>query len=650
MVGLNTVPTARMDRAGILRIGASHLDPYNHAYAGIQLASPLYVNLRQSMLVSSVGDKPDNVYPGLDFKLRIMKEDRYSPDLVFGMDSALGHARHSSEYFTLSKRIYDFDITAGIAWGRLGSAGQIKNPFARIKHFDQDRSFTTEGAAGPDQWFTGKKIGFFGGVEYFTPLQGLSFKADIGADDYPGESRTSGFKKPDRWSLGFNYSPREWVSLAGSVIGGDKIMARVTFQEILSNWRGESYKYTAPLIYPKGAAETAPERVKGQAGMAGIVMGEANSSAGDISAVLYLSDTQPSPMQLGRAARYLAANAGPDIKSITIIPSRGNVRGQSITFSRRDLEQAMAKKTGSPEEIWHDIQFSKASPSGSAQMPRRYKILPEVEFSFAEEDTTHLHRVSIVAEESKNYGYGFFASNALRFNLHDRLYQIDKIRSRADEPVRSDIADYARRWINLDRSFVSWMGTPLPKTHLALSAGYLEEMYGGIGGEILYRPFDFPLSIGAELWRVTKRKPDSFLAMGMTDHNETTGHLNLYYDVPHSDMTVFAKAGRYLGGDHGATGGLETIYGPVKVKGFVTATNRKDKDVFGEDSKIYAGLQLSLPLGNIRFTPEGSEVRVKFAPLGRDAGQVLDKPVSLYDITEPMSYRHLGRNWQEVLN
>src|SRR5690606_21538492 len=152
--------------------------------------------------------------------------------------------------------------------------------------------------------------------------------------------------------------------------------------------------------------------------------------------------------------------------SITVIPSRGKVRGQSITFSRRDLEQSMARRTGSPEEIWQDVQFSRAQPSGSAAMPRQYHIFPEVEFSLAEEDTTHLHRVSIVAEESKHYGYGFFASNALRFNLHDRLYQIEKIRGRNPDPVRSDAADFARQWINLERSFVSWMGTPLPKTHL----------------------------------------------------------------------------------------------------------------------------------------------------------------------------------------
>ena len=57
---------------------------------------------------------------------------------------------------------------------------------------------------------------------------------------------------------------------------------------------------------------------------------------------------------------------------------------------------------------------------------------------------------------------------------------------------------------------------------------------------------------------------------------------------------------------------------------------------------------LAVPLGSVKFVPEGSEARINVAPIGRDDGQILDKPLSLYEVTEPVSYRHLGRNWQEV--
>ncbi len=653
VLGLNTVPSARMDKTGTVRAGFGHSDPYNHAFIGMQVAKPLYVNLRQSMEVSSVGDKPGRVYPGMDFKLRLTEEDRYMPEISFGMDSAIGHKRHSSEYFALSKRVYDFDLTAGVAWGRLGSAGHIRNPFARLGgHFDKSRDYTNENAGGPSDWFTGKDIGFFAGVEYFTPLPGFSFKADIGADRYPGEATTTDYKKPAAWSIGFNYSPKDWIDFGASLIGGDKVMARLTLQDNLFDWRGKSHKDSTARPLSETATETNREKAKEEAIAAGIAMGKVRINAGDVSGVVHMNDYEPAAMQIGRAARHLAANAGPDIKTISIIPVRNNIRGKAITFSRIDLTNAIEKRRGSPEEIWQDVSFRDDKRSISENpSERKFKFYPEFSFSLAEEDTSHLYRASLVVEERKQYKWGLLTGNALRLNITDRLYQLDKIRALPTDPVRSDVSHFARNTVAVDRSFLSWMTTIRPDLHFAATAGYLEEMYAGLGGEILYRPFGSPFALGAEIWRTHKRDPDSFLALGLKDEEARyTGHLNLYYDVPDTDMTLFAKVGRFLGGDNGLSTGLETTFGPAKLRGFVTVTNERDQDAFGKDTSYYGGLQLALPLGNIPYVPQGSEARVKFAPMGRDAGQELDKPVSLYEITEPMSYRHLGRNWQEVLN
>jgi Exopolysaccharide biosynthesis protein YbjH len=651
MLGLNTIPSARMDALGTARLGFSHSDPYNHAFLGMQVAKPLYINLRQSAEVSSVGEKPWALYPGIDLKLRLSEEGRYVPELVFGMDSATGHRRHSSEYFALSKRIYDFDFTGGVAWGRLGSAGQIPNPLARIGHFNHDRDFSDEDAAGPRDWFTGKEIGFFAGVEYFTPIKGFSFKADIGADDYPAEQKFTDYKKPGAWSVGFNYSPRDWVSMGASVIGGDKIMARLTLQDNFFNWRGTFHKDTPASQYvPYEATKYDEKAVTKEGGKNFINLGSPQISGTNISAILYINEDRPSSMQIGRAARSLAACAPENIESLTVIPMHGDLKGKAITFSRRDIDQTMAQKRGSPEEIWQDITFTTTDRStGTAETPRKFKFFPELEFSLAEEGTSHLYRTSIVAEESKHYKYGLFASSSLRFNLRDRLYQIDKMGMRGEKPVRSDANDYAGNFVNLERSFLSWMTTPLPDFHLAATAGYLEEMYAGVGGEALYRPFDSPFAIGAEIWRVNKRLGQSFMAMGLEDEARYTGHLNLFYDVPDTDITIYANAGRYLGGDNGVTGGLETQFGNVTVKAFVTATDTHDRDQLGETAALYGGINITLPLGNIPFVPEGSAARIKTGQLGRDAGQALDKPVSLYEVTEPMSYRHLGRSWQAVL-
>lgn len=651
IIGLNTVPTARMDKEGTIRFGASHLDPHNHAFMGMQIAKPLYINLRQSMLVSSLGDKPKRVYPGMDIKLRIADEDRYTPEISFGMDSAIGHKRYSSEYFSLSKRVYDFDLTAGVAWGRMGSAGQIRNPFAKFGgHFNQDRDYNDEDANGPRDWFTGKEVGFFAGLEYFTPIEGFSFKADIGSDRYPAETAATYYKKPAAWSIGFNYAPRDWVDFGASLIGGDKIMGRITFQNMLSEWKGKPYKKNENQPPKRAEATTDKQKIKEQANAKNIFMEKIRIDKNDMGGVLYLNDYEPAARQIGRAARHIAENAGDEILTITLIPVRNHVHGKAITLSRRDLESALHQRRGSPEEIWQNASFKNNDRSiGDGSSPRAYKIIPELSFSFGEEDTSHLHRISVIAEEKKQHKWGFLTGNALRFNLEDRLYQIDKIRAASENPVRSDISHFAQNIVTLDRSFLSWMTTILPDFHLAVTAGYLEEMYAGVGGEILYRPFDSPFAIGAEFWRAQKREADSFLALGVKETGNYTGHLNLFYDIPETDITLFAKAGKFLGSDVGGSAGIETLFGTTKIRGFVTATNERDRDAFGKDTSYYGGLQVSLPIGNIPYIPQGSEARIKFAPMGRDAGQTIDKPLSLYDLTEPMSYRHLGRNWQEVL-
>ena len=652
--GLNTVPTARMDAPGTLRTGLSHLDPYNHAFIGFQIAKPLYVNLRQTMKVSSIGDQPEMVYPGLDVKLRLMEEGRYRPALAAGFDGLLGSSRFSSEYVALSKRFYDFDLTGGVAWGRLGSAGHLKNPFARLSsHFEKDRDYDSFDASSPSDLFTGEEIGFFGGVEYHTPARGLSLKADFNGDAYKGETLSSNFTKPSPWSFGFNYSPKDWVSFGASMIGLDKVMARLTFQTNIFDSDRKSYKRSEGFqLSGRRAGETWRGLAKEMGEAEGLTMGKTRVDKHDFSAVLYLNDYQPSAMQIGRAARHLAANAGPDIETLTVIPVARGLRGKAVTFSRRDLEQAIARRQGSAEEIWQDASFSDDDRSINARkQSHRLRLAPELAFSIGEEETTHLYRTSLVVEERKDWKYGFTTGSALRLNIADNLHRLFKFRDVNLNSVRSDAVLFTMNRVNLDRAFASFMKTPLPDLHFAATAGYLEEMYAGYGAEVLYRPFASPFAIGAEGWSVYKRDALTPLALGIFADPRFTGHANLYYKFPDSDLTAFAKIGRFIGGDFGVnTGAQMQLANGMTLKGSVSVTNSDDEDVFGGSRNLYAGLQLSIPFGDLRFVPQGSEARIKLAPIGRDDAALLDKPVDLYEITEPASYRHLGRSWQEVLN
>jgi len=235
VVGLNTVPTARMDEAGTMRLGVSATDPHIHSFIGFQIAKPLYLNVRNTAEVSDIRSEPDDFYPGLDVKLRLVEETATRPAVVIGMDSAIGRKRMASEYIALSKRFNNFDITGGLAVGRLGSAGHIKNPLASISsHFDKERDYNSIVMQDANDWFTGQDAGFFGGIEYYTPIDKLSLKLDYGAVDYIGEQITdSGFDPPSPWAISLNYKPWEQIDLSAGIIGGQKIMARLSIQDQL---------------------------------------------------------------------------------------------------------------------------------------------------------------------------------------------------------------------------------------------------------------------------------------------------------------------------------------------------------------------------------------------------------------------------------
>ena len=74
-------------------------------------------------------------------------------------------------------------------------------------------------------------------------------------------------------------------------------------------------------------------------------------------------------------------------------------------------------------------------------------------------------------------------------------------------------------------------------------------MFMGIGGEVLYRPFFKNYGIGAELWQVKQR--DFNGKFGLQDYSVLTGHLNLFYLEPRSQVLISLKGGRFLAKDSG---------------------------------------------------------------------------------------------------
>ncbi len=662
-LGLNTIPNARSDPQGTVTFGISTLDPYVHSFIGFQLADPLFISVRQTAEVSNINEDARRLYPGVDFKLRLLTENRSRPEVALGLQSAIGHKRMAGEYIAASKRYKDFDFTAGLGWGRYGTANHFSNPlkFISSSHFGGNRSTDGEMPNAPSDWFTGNAVGLFGGVEYFTPVKGLSLKLDYGADRYEAEKSAFDYDTASPWSAGLSYQPVDWASASIGIQGTDKVMGRISLRSNIDKWRNPSHDKEPRAFFRNYRTGLAiPSQMERSAQNENILLYDTTRDIYQAKSKMALQPGLSSPYQMGEAAIHMANHGGPAIEEIKITPTIMGLRGPSVKLMRHDLEQYYSRNQSSPEEIWQHAVFENDGdpfwkkskrPEEQALDKTYYHFSLDEQISLAEEDHGLLTRTSLLTELRALRLFGLIDSGiGLRFNLHNNLDHLNEYRPQAILPVRSNVDAFADTLVGLDTLYDSISHSFTPDLHILGAAGYLEEMYAGFGGELLYRPFGSRFAIGAEAWQVFKRDPKTFMNTGLNGDHLLTGHLNAWYDIPDYDVTINASAGRYLAEDIGFTLGLgKTFDNGASLKGFLTVTDNADYDLFGGTTNAYQGIQLSLPLGGFKHMPQNSQIRTKIEPFGRDTGQRLQSPLPLYEITEPFSKPHMIRNWNEIV-
>lgn len=239
-------------------------------------------------------------------------------------------------------------------------------------------------------------------------------------------------------------------------------------------------------------------------------------------------------------------------------------------------------------------------------------------------------------------------SAALGFDL---INNIDKLKLESDSVlphVRSDIKNYLRQGKNGVMNFsVDYLSKPMASWYGRLSVGLLEEMFGGVSSEVLYRSVDSPWAFGVDVNRVRQRDYD--MLFSFRDYEVTTGHASLYYQLPFYRMTAVVSAGKYLAGDKGVTFELSRKFdsGAV-VGGYMTKTNISAAQ-FGEGS-FDKGLFVSVPLDLVMLFSTRSSLAMGWSPLTRDGGARLRQPKRLYGISGDNSFSDLAHDWGKFLN
>jgi hypothetical protein len=176
-----------------------------------------------------------------------------------------------------------------------------------------------------------------------------------------------------------------------------------------------------------------------------------------------------------------------------------------------------------------------------------------------------------------------------------------------------------------------------------VKAGYLEDMFGGVGGEVVWRPQGSNVAYGANVYYVKQRDYDRLF--GFRDYDVVTGHVSLYWqDALWRGVNVNVHAGRYLAGDWGATLEVTRKFDSgVEIGAFATFTDVPFEE-FGEGS-FDKGLILRVPFGWIAPFNTKYEASTRLSSLIRDGGQRLYEDNPLWEQLRDTNESEIRRTW-----
>ena len=100
-------------------------------------------------------------------------------------------------------------------------------------------------------------------------------------------------------------------------------------------------------------------------------------------------------------------------------------------------------------------------------------------------------------------------STVLGADIYNNFKDLNNPSSSVLPHVRSDIQDYLKEGENnIAKLKMDYFFSPFNDIYVRLDAGLLEEMFGGFGGEILYRPFESNFAVSFNLHKVKQRDYD----------------------------------------------------------------------------------------------------------------------------------------------
>ena len=603
---------------------------------------------------------------GFDLKFRLFQESYKFPSIALGLRDLAGTGGFSSEYIVATKSFGNFDITTGLGWGMLALDGGISNPFGLINDSYKVRGSSASQKGGDisyKKWFTGD-ASLLGGLEYNLHKYGLRFKVeyDTSNPDIIPFPRIP-VEVKNRFNFGVNFFLADNLDLGVAFERGDQFrvsfalkgfFARDTIKKPrpknvirLSDEQAENVKINKDLFYRSLNRSLRDEAIFIQ----GATLQEKSVSV-SVASSKYMSFSRIA----GRSARIVSALSPRSIDKINLHLMNGDFEVGVISVDKENLDKA------NEFEISDNELFTQAKIVSNTDQPlyKTSDFKPSV--NFPEFDWTmspglkhqiggpeafYLGQLYWRTDTTVKFARGLSLYTTFGVDIYNNFEDFNNPSYSTIPHVRSDIQDYLKEGKNnIARMQLEYMYSPKKDWFMRLDVGYLEEMFGGYGGEILYRPFNKNIEYGLSLHKVKQRDYDQMF--GFRDYETTTGHLGLYYDYSDTVQATFL-AGKYLAGDVGITMDLSRRFQTGFTLGiFATKTNLSSIE-FGEGS-FDKGFYFSIPTELFYSDYRRGSITFGLHPLTKDGGALLMHHHPLHSILGDSNFDTFKRDWKDFLN
>lgn len=639
--GLIDIPTARMLDDGAFKATLVRQDVADITNITYQATPFLETTFRYTIF------NPRNVPGSLEIngqdrsyalKVRLLRESKKIPQISIGVRDFLGTGQWGSEYLVASKKFGNLEATVGLGWGRLSERGTFKNPLIKFGSNFENRSLGAGGEYGGEtrfsSFFSGEKIGLFGGLSYKIDNYDLKLLAEYNSDSYLREINFGTLKKSSPINIGLKWemAPESWIGI--NLKHGDEW--GVSISSII-NTKEDTRRKTLSKFYSSSESNnksSAPEfldltswydRMLFDYERSGLLLRKAKISDNNTSVFVEIENKNYQQVQdaLRQAIILAELHVPKSVSNIQFVMNQNNFRTYSIEYKRKYNGIETNQKIGDEDRLKIIPAFNIESPTNITNynypsLSFGADISGRVQLFDPDKPLRYQYFLKLTSGLKLKNGWSIWG--AYSYDLHNN-FSNDRKSDSIIEHVRSDINLYLTEGSSgIDALYLEKRATLKEGLFLRGYAGILEEMYSGFGGEILFRPFIQRWAIGANIAAVKQR--DYRKNFNHLNYSTITGYVSAYYASPFYNFDFALHMGRYLARDKGYTIEVRRSFdNGFSIGAFATFTDISAAQ-FGEGS-FDKGLFFKIPFNAFTRNNTRNGYSTTLRSLTRDGGQRL---------------------------